>query len=193
MKRSMLLLCFLGSTVAAFGQMAEVSLSFGKSTTSNTSLGDNGAGTVYDYKTNFRMDLRMTLNTWRYLGHEFGYGYTRGKVTAAGQDYFTMPTHMGYYNFLAYATPEGSRIRPFGGAGVHFASFSPPGASVSYGNTVTKFGINFGGGLKVRVTDMFMARLDVHDYLTPKPDFQLLNEHGWLRFLTVTAGVAFVF
>ena len=192
MNRSLLLLCLLGSS-AAFAQMGEVSLNFGRASVSNKSLGVDSSGTSYDVNGNFRMDIRLTLNTWQHFGHEIGYGYTRTHLEAQGQPVFNMSTHMGYYNILAYATPEGSRIRPFGGAGVHFASFYPPGASIYSGNSITKFGVNVGGGLKIRVTDMFMARFDVHDYLQPKPDFGLLNESGWLKILTVTAGVAFVF
>ena len=59
-----------------------------------------------------------------------------------------MPIHQGMYNFLPYATPKGSKIRPFATGGVHFSTFYPPGASVFQGNGVTKFGYNYGAGVK---------------------------------------------
>ena len=44
-----------------------------------------------------------------------------------------MAIHQGGYNFLLYATPEGTRIRPFATGGVVFANYVPPGASATSG------------------------------------------------------------
>ena len=33
-----------------------------------------------------------------------------------------------------------------------------------------KFGVNYGGGVKVRVTDKWLMRLDFRQYTSPKPD-----------------------
>jgi len=197
MKRSTLLLLSLGCAGAAFAQSAEVSLNAGESMLRNKSLGNLTASdnTVAgaDFGTNFHLSLKMTLNSWKFFGQEFGYNYNRGSIKAAGSDVGGMPVHQGFYDLLAYATKEGKKIRPFAGAGVHFSSFFPPGASVFNGNGITKFGFNYGGGVKVRVSDAFLVRRDAHDYETPKPDLGLPNEKGWLHQLVVSAGVAFVF
>ncbi len=44
---------------------------------------------------------------------------------------YGMATHQGFYDFLVYATPEGSKIRPFIAAGAQFSNFVPPGSSAS--------------------------------------------------------------
>ena len=105
-----------------------------------------------------------------------------------------MPVHQGMYNFLAYATPEGARIRPFATGGVHFSTFYPPGACVFNGNGTTKFGYNYGGGIKVRLTDMFIGRVDVRDYTNGKPDF--FSERAlaaYIHQLEISAGLGLAF
>lgn len=197
MKRSIFTLCFLASAATAFAQLGEVSLSFGKADMRNKSLGtgvavQGGPSVDWNEDASFRMAFRFTINSWRHFGHEIGYGYTRAKVNAGGTDLFNMSIHQGFYDFLAYATPEGSRIRPFAAGGVHFSTYFPPGASVFQGNGITKFGFNYGGGLKARVSDMFMVRFDVRDYVNGKPDFGL-SPQGWFKMLEVSAGLAFMF
>ena len=130
-------------------------------------FGDAHLGTVttvptdpqYVMKDGFRLTFRMALNTWRFFGHEFGYSYNHtsvhvppitvstgllGTTTTPAQD-VSVPIHQGFYDFMVYATPEGTRVRPFAAGGVQFSGFFPPGTSVYYGNQVTKYGINYGG------------------------------------------------
>ena len=96
------------------------------------------------------------------------------------------------FNSLGYATKEGSRIRPFGTAGIHFSNFVPPGSSVTSGGGSTKFGVNYGGGVKVKLTSLWAVRFDVRRYETRKP-FDLLLKDGWLHQTEVSAGVGMVF
>lgn len=196
MKRfSLALLLLLAVSATAFGQLGEIWVSFGKTSARDNSLGTVNAETgVSDltYDTGFRFDARLALNNDAFFGHEFGYAYNRGKVKLGGEDYFNMSAHQGMYNFLLYATPEGSPIRPFATGGGHFTSFYPPGSSVFSGNGVTKFGFNYGGGVKVRVSPMYSVRLDVRDYWQGKPDFGT-NPDGLLKFFVVSAGFGLVF
>jgi opacity protein-like surface antigen len=187
---------FLGSAALAFGQVGEVSLSFGSSDMRNNLLGtiplDAGTGIDISADSGFNFGARLTLNTYTFFGHEFGYVYNRGDLvyeTVPPQE-DNMTIHQGFYNFLAYATPEGSFIRPFATGGVHFNSFVPPGGSVY--NAVTKFGVNYGGGVEVRITPVWGIRLDVRDYATGKP-IDLPNQSGWLKQLAITGGVSLLF
>jgi len=203
MKRGMFTLLFLGSAAAAFAQLGEISLSFGTSRLRNNDLGSLTSSTTTGApvtirtaaETNFRFAIRLTVNSWRFLGHEFGYAYNRGKLAFATtpKQEVGMPVHQGFYDFLAYATPEGSKVRPFAAGGGHFSTFYPPGASVFQGNGVTKFGLNYGGGLKLRVSEIFLVRLDLRDYLQGKPDLGLRDLKGMLHQLEGSAGLAFVF
>jgi opacity protein-like surface antigen len=190
MKRSILALLFVASTLTAFAQMGEVSLSFGDSMLRNSSLGIFN-GVDVPSKSNFHMALRMTLNNSRYFGHEFGYAYNHASFNASGTDY-SMPIHQGFYDFLVYGTKEGTRIRPFAAGGGGFSTFVPPGGSVLQGSGMTKFGYNYGGGIKARVSEAFMIRADLRDYTTGKPDFGT-SPSGLLHQLVVSAGLAFMF
>ena len=185
--RSTILAFLLAAT--AFAQSGEVSVSMGKSSMRNNPIVNDTSAGVASIGTNFHMGIRLTINQWKFMGHEIGYGYNHGSLSySAGE--LGMSIHQGVYNFLAYATPEGSRIRPFATGGVHFSSFRPSGSS----GVATKFGYNYGGGIKVKVKDSWLVRFDVRDYATGKPDFfGVSRTSGPLRQLVVSAGVGFGF
>jgi hypothetical protein len=133
------------------------------------------------------------MNSWAHFGHESGYVYTRTKLRLGGDETseFGMAIHQGLYNFLAYATPEGKPVRPFAAGGVHFSNFVPPGASVTSGGGSTKVGLNYGGGVKIRITPMFAIRFDARQYWNGKP-FDLPNQNGTLRQMELSAGFSFI-
>src|SRR3989442_12178350 len=125
------LLC--ASAAVGSAQVGEVSLSFGDSIFKDNILGsaaDLSGVTQFKMVNGFRITARLTLNTKRFIGHEFGYGYSRSKLGIVGSsEQVGTPIHQGFYDFLVYATPEGSRIRPFAAGGGQFSTFVPPGAS----------------------------------------------------------------
>ncbi|MCU1235200.1 MAG: hypothetical protein JWP63_3167 [Candidatus Solibacter sp.] len=163
----------------------------------------------YTLKSGFRITFRMTLNSGRFLGHEFGYGYSRtsldapntsvttGGIGLPGQPTSTttvpaqnlsVPNHQGFYDFLVYAVPEGKVIRPFVCGGVQFTAFSTPGNSY---NRETKYGINYGGGLKFKVKENWGFRLDARQYNMGKP-FNLPNASGRLLMWEFSGAVSFM-
>src|SRR5689334_12164536 len=111
-------------------QSFEASVSFGESVfpSNSAKIGtpspDPASGT-YKMTDGFRLGFRMTLNSWRFMGHEFGYAYSRTGVAApetvipAGSggllqpaqtipaQTISVPSHQGFYDFLVYAAPEG--------------------------------------------------------------------------------------
>ncbi|MEN6536326.1 MAG: outer membrane beta-barrel protein [Bryobacteraceae bacterium] len=176
----------LVSSLSAVAQVAEFGVHGGGSLLSNNDL-------ITDAKlTNgFRLGFSMTFNNSGHMGHEFGYAYNRTQLNYSGADYSTA-IHQGFYDFLLYATPEGSKIRPFVAGGGQFNNYMFPGYSVtSGGGGSTKFGFNYGAGIKVRVSPMFLIRADVRQYLTPKPDFFTEAPSGWLRQVQVSMGFSF--
>lgn len=188
-----LLLCSFA--VVSPAQVGELSVSVGKAIFKNNKLGSDGGDLLSQYKVGdgFRIAARFTLNTKRFVGHEFGYAYNHSKLGLTNSsEEANMPVHQGFYEFLLYLTPEGSRVRPFGAGGGHFSTFVPPGASVTYGTGTTKYGVNYGAGLKIRLTPMFAMRLDVRDYLTPKP-FDLVGRSGPLHQVEASAGFGIFF
>lgn len=191
MRRWLVVFGFWAGMGIACAQVGEFGLSFGRGSFRNNDLGTSDGQSRYSIDGNFRMSIRFTLNTYRHFGHEIGYSYNRTTLKLDGGE-TSMPVHQAGYAFLAYATPEGSRIRPFVAGGGHFASFYPPGTGVYYGNGYTKFGFNYGGGIKARVSSMFAIRFDVRDYTTGKP-FPLTDRSGLLHQLETSAGLSFVF
>lgn len=171
-------------------QMAEVAISGGASALSNKVLGTYSS-TTYSLDNGFRLAFRFTLNPQTFFGHEVGYAYNRTSLKYGDSTSSTsegMAIHQGFYNFLVYATPEGSRVRPFAAAGGHFSNFVPPGASVTPGQGTNKMGFNYGGGIKLKVTDLFGFRVDFRQYQTGKP-FDL-GGSGLLRQNEISAGIS---
>src|SRR3954453_8289365 len=113
----------LACSTAAFSQSFEASVGGGKTVIPDKSADIGGDSTgVYRMKEGPRIGFRMTLNSWRFMGHEFGYAYSRTAVeipssgvgaTAVPAQTISTPSHQGFYDFLVYAAPEGFRVRPF--------------------------------------------------------------------------------
>jgi opacity protein-like surface antigen len=195
MKLTRLCLTALAFAATAAAQSAEFSFSGGVSQISNGSLGSlttdpSGKPNDIELRSGFRFGFRMTLNNWRYFGHEVGYAYSRTQFRvnspAPPTDYGTA-IHQGFYDFLVYGTKEGSHVRPFAAGGGHFSNFVFPGYSVTSGGGATKFGFNYGAGVKVKVGHMFLVRLDVRQYQNGKPfDFPL--QSGLIRQTEISAG-----
>jgi hypothetical protein len=188
---------------SAWGQLFEVWFNGGQSLLSNKGLGTFNADPTtglpgpgatkndVQLEDGFRFSFRMTLNNESHFGHEVQYAYSRTKLNSGGVEQ-GMAIHQGGYNFLLYATNEGTRIRPFVTGGVLFANYVPPGSSATSGGGDNKFGVSYGGGVKMRITSLFGARLDVRQATTPKP-FGLPLASGWLRQTEISAGFGVLF
>lgn len=210
----LVLAAVLACSSFAFAQSFEASIGGGQTVfpTKNANIGtataDPASGN-YTMKDGFRLNFRMTLNSWRFMGHEFGYSYSRtslaapatnlntvgtglpGQVTSAtavAAQSISVPSHQGFYDFLVYAVPEGKVIRPFACGGVQFTAFSQPG---DYGNHETKYGINYGGGIKFKVKENWGFRLDARQYNMSKP-FSLPNASGRLLMWEFSGAISFM-
>ena len=193
------LLLLLVTTGAALAQVLEVGGGAGVNRISNGVLSSDTTTspptTLLQLSNGWRFGFRMTINTKSHFGHEAGYNYVRPNWNYSGATYGTA-AHQGFYDFLAYATPQGSKVRPFVAGGVGFTNFILPGSSVSQGGGKMKFGLNYGGGVKVKITDKWLMRMDFRQYASPKPDFAdfgvvLPPPQGWIKMNEVSLGVAF--
>ena len=195
MRTSLAGLLFL-CAASAWAQSGELWFSAGASILSNNGLGTAAPGgnpNDFHLDNGFKFGFRFGFNVGEHVGHEIQYAYSRTHLKSGSTDYGGMAIHQGGYNFLGYLTKNGSRIRPFGTAGVGFFNYVPPGSSASYGQGSTKFGFNYGGGVKVRMTDNLGLRFDLRRYDSPKPDFGLLLRQGWLHQTEVSAGIGYLF
>jgi opacity protein-like surface antigen len=196
--RKLAVVLFLACAGSAWGQLFEVWFNGGQSLLSNKGLGSvippeqGGSKDDFQLEDGFRFSFRMALNNESHFGHEVQYAYSRTKLNSGGVEQ-GMAIHQGGYNFLLYATNEGTRIRPFATGGVMFANYVPPGSSAAQGGGDNKFGFNYGGGVKVRITSLFGVRLDVRQYTTPKPFSLPYLREGWLRQTEVSAGFGVMF
>jgi hypothetical protein len=184
------------ATGLAMSQSAEFSVTGGVSRLNNAQIGgivDQFGSAGFSLADGWRIGFRTTVNNWRFFGHEFGYGYNRTQLRddSTGEE-TGMAIHQGFYNFLAYATPDGSVVRPFAAAGAHFNNYTPPGASVTSGGGSSKIGFNYGGGVKVRVSPIFAIRFDVRQYKNAKPFEFLQNRKGLIGQLEVSLGFGLV-
>ncbi|MBC8165814.1 MAG: outer membrane beta-barrel protein [Bryobacteraceae bacterium] len=179
-------LLLAASASIAQAQVAEFGVGGGLSKFKNKNLGSG-----YSLDDGFNIIFRLTINSWTFFGQEFGYAYNRTKLVQPDQS-DGMAYHQGFYNLLAYATPEGKRIRPFATGGGHFSNFVPPGASAVQGQGENKFGINYGGGIKIRVSERFLFRVDYKQFLTGKPFGQYFPVSGTLKQDQYSAGLSFV-
>jgi opacity protein-like surface antigen len=181
-------------SLTANAQVAEFNVSGGVSKLSNNEIGSvqTPQGNFnYSLDDGWRLAFRIGLNSWTFFGQEFGYAYNRTHLLLGGQDQGGMAIHQGFYNLLAYATPEGTRIRPFVTGGGHFSNFVQPGASAQRGQGSTKFGVNYGGGIKARVSEKYQVRVDFRQYLQGKP-FGIPGASGALRMNEISVGFGFV-
>ncbi|MDX1984247.1 MAG: outer membrane beta-barrel protein [Bryobacteraceae bacterium] len=183
----------LASAAAIFAQSAEFSFHGGVSRLNNSSIGSDGAGgSNYSLAEGFRFGFRTTVNNWRYAGNEFGYAYNRSKLELGGVSQGGMAIHQGFYNFLVYPTPDGATVRPFAAGGIHFNNYTPPGTSVTSGGGSTKFGFNYGGGVKVRLGEKYQVRFDTRYYQNGKPFSFLQGRSGLIGQLEVSVGFGLV-
>jgi opacity protein-like surface antigen len=171
------LLLGLSGTPLLYAQLFEVGLHAGVHRLGGRNLGTFDVGPPSpqnpDVRLNdgWRFGFRMTVNSDGFTGHEFGYAYNRTalrfEVSPPVQQ--GMAAHQGFYHFLIYGTREGSRVRPFVAGGGQFTNFVPPGATVQWGGGDNKFGFNYGGGVKFRVTPIWGLRFDLREYYSGKP------------------------
>jgi len=192
MNKRMVAVLALTFSGAVWAQTGEFWFSAGESLLSNPGLGADVVGTSKDIQLTdgFRFGFRGGFNQGRRFGHEIQYAYNRTQLqyNDQGGAQQGMAYHQVGYNFLLYAMPEESRVRVFGTGGVHFDRFNPPGTTLSSGGGETKFGLNYGGGVKVHLAKFYGLRFDVRRYETPKP-FSLPLAQGWLHQVEISAGV----
>jgi opacity protein-like surface antigen len=144
-----------------------------------------------------RIGARMSFDFRGYFAHELAYAWQRTKFRVATDDTNTLTVsesntsiHNYYYNFVAHATHRGSRVRPFITGGGGMSSFTYPGYS-AFSRGDTKFGYNYGAGIKFLLTDKYGLRFDVRDHVTGKPFFD--NLEGRLHNVETSATFSFLF
>ena len=199
MRSYLLLVALAGASSIAFGQSFEGAVSGGVSHIQSNVIGadtfSTGATASSNVKLNdgFRLGFRLSVNPFSHLGFEVGYAYNRSQLHFEGPPVSEtgFGIHQGFADALFHFTKEGSRVRPFVAGGVQFSNFVPPGASAQNGQGENKFGVNYGGGVKVRVKENWQVRFDLRQYETGKP-FSLPGASGRLLQDEISVGIGYV-
>lgn len=170
-------------------QNTEAAVSGGVSRLQGAFLGTSG-GTRVTLDDGFRLGFRLTLNPGLWTGHEIGYAYSRTSFLLDPQQAGSFGTsiHTGSYAYLLYAAKEGSRVRPFAAGGAHFNNYVFPGVSSLSGGGRSKIGVNYGAGVKFRIREAWLLRLDARQYITGKPNFGFQGASGAIRQNEISIG-----
>ena len=200
MKRLALVLAMGCFSTMAWGQVGQIWFNYGW----NLVNGTPGIGTINPFTTSgnditlsssYRFSFRFNFDVGDHYGAEVGYAFNHmfmnldSAVSSTGSPVsYAMHMHQGNFNALYYPfTGTDARVRPYATAGVQFDNFVPPGGTSFYGST--KFGANFGAGVKVHVRGLWGVRFDAREYITPKPSFGFFNNSGAFWATEISAGV----
>ncbi len=191
----------LGIT-GGFGSLGDNDISTSGGGTVQTPTGGTLADIIPDTSQVFSLDngvrigARMAFNPRAFIGHEFAYSYQHSSLkqllSSEEADLGSVRSHHAYYNLAMHALPEGSPFRPFVTGGGGFSSFFLPGLSSLSGTGDTKFGYNYGAGLKFNFF-AYGLRFDVRNHVTGKPFGRYLpNVDGTLHNLEFSVTFSFL-
>jgi LssY C-terminus len=158
--------------------------------------------------TGWAIAVNARLNSWKYFSNEFGYAYNKAALTVTGVSsipgidittlYDDGQIRQYSYNFIANATPNGKRFRPYAAVGpvfqlIRLSSSTPTKNKLldftvkdaglivdAYnfgsrppleGGGIFQFGIQYGAGFKYQVTPRFFIRSDFRETLSQQPNW----------------------
>ena len=177
----------------ALPQALEVFVSGGPTFVNNANIGQFALTPDeprYRLTDGFRISIMAGLNTGSRIGHEVGYAYLRTQLRSelAGETSESgVGGHQAIYNFFFHLTRDGTRGRPYVFGGANLANYVSPGGGGASGGGDTKFGLQYGGGIKIRFYEIFGFRIGAHQFTSPKP-FNLTGRSGWVRFSEISVG-----
>jgi outer membrane protein OmpA-like peptidoglycan-associated protein len=137
--------------------------------------------------------FRATENFWRYVGLEQAFTYSANNVRflspvkPGGPNYdFGQRIYQYSLNPVFYFTERGSKIRPFLTVGASALNFTPTDSAKGWARSPLnvplgasgldsnlKVGMNYGGGIKMHLSDHVGLRFDVRGIMSPNPTFRL--------------------
>lgn len=125
--------------------------------------------------------IKLTMNSKGYYGHEIGYSYNRSKLNITTRytdddDNEFVTRHQRKvavgqftYNFLMYMMPAGERVRPFVTVGATVQDYGAPSLDEWTHGKSRNYGGNFGGGVKIRLFPHTLFRVDLRQHYVGTP------------------------
>jgi hypothetical protein len=209
--RKFLVVAGLVMSSSAWAEGIDFWANFGETIVSNSGLGSDlcpsgtssslcatevgGSPNNVSFTNGFHFGFSGGFNSGDHLGYEVGYLYNRTHLhfnDGSGAPDEGMAYHQVSFNALYYFTDPDSKYRPYATGGIGFTNYAPPGTSAAYGGGSTEFGINYGGGVKIKLTSRYGLRVDLREAMTPKP-LGLPLASGWLRETEASVGFGIFF
>lgn len=189
---SLLVISFAALSTA---QVAEVSVSLRRSQISGNDLGSFGfAELPVRLDSGYGVAVRLDLPSSRFLAHELSYGFDRDELKLSAESQGSVTVHQFFYDLVLHLTPRDAPLRPFVVGGLGFSGFFPPESDLVQTAGITKFGFNYGGGLKFKLNRLLGLRVDVRDHVSSKPNILSLPDvTGKLHQVEFSAGVSLLF
>ncbi len=167
---------------AAFAQRWEIGAGAGYGFYRTASVYGTAEKVQAGIRNRFALTFVAGEDLYRYIGGEVRYTYQDGDpfLQAAGRKANVQgQSHAFEYDLLIYGRSREARIRPYfaGGAGAKLYVVSGPAPSPQpFSATArltttdqTKFLVSVGGGVKVRLQEHLLARVDFRDDITTFP------------------------
>lgn len=145
---------------------------------------------------------------YRYVGGEARYTYRQSdmKLSSAGTSTeFAAESHAVHFDLTLHSKPRGAALRPFLAAGAGAKWYRGTGAERSFQPlsnilvlshaTEAKPLVTFGGGVKAKISQHALVRVEFRDYATPVPEKLLVPRRdvsvgGWVHDFIFLLGVS---
>ncbi len=170
-----------------------------------------GASASAKIATNLAASAWLTNNGRGHWGGEVRYDYQLGDLSLSSGSTnasFAAQSYAMHYDVLWYATPNGSKVRPFVAAGGGIKVYRGTGNEVVYqplsglalltkGQDLTPL-VSVGAGIKAQVSSHIQFRVEVHDYLTTFPKNIITPNQGakvggWMQDFVPMVGISYLF
>jgi outer membrane protein OmpA-like peptidoglycan-associated protein len=142
--------------------------------------------------------IRVTENFWKYVGLEQGFTYSVNNLqfqrpAQAGDPAYGFGSRLFQYNLnpVFHFTPKGSTFRPYVTAGISAMNWRPTDRAMAiaklpenrrYNATNVRSnlqaGVNYGGGVKMHLTDYIGLRFDARAITSRNPTYGLPDNAG---------------
>ena len=198
-------------TCCCFGQSWEVGVAAGYSFYHNATITNPVASAQAGFNSGVAASAELGQDIGDHFGGELRYTFLDGgsQLRFAGQEAnMAAIAHAVHYDFLLYTAPKSSKVRPYLAAGGGVKYYVATGAETD-SQPLSNFAflthtreveglLSAGGGLKMKVSEHWLLRVDFRYYATPFPQSLLTpapnaKVNGWLHDFVPLAGFAWTF
>jgi len=166
----------------AFGQKFEFGVAGGGSFYNSREITNSRGNANAGFDNGWAASVNIGNNMYSHVGGEIRYTYLKNDAkleSGSGNAKFSAVAHAIHYDFLLHATDVNANIRPYVAIGGGVKWFTGTGNEVAAQplsnialltkTTEVKGLLSVGAGVKFRLSNRILLRLDAHDYLTPFP------------------------